>query len=298
MRTEFSRRRNIFMANYGRNAVIHLIIACAVGYIILQSIKIIFFITATTPKTVFSELILPQVALQPWHQTIRHPWVIFTYFWLHASFFNMLSNMLWLYCFGSVIQSFVGHKEIVPLFLTSGILSGLLFSGISFLWPAMPGSMVITALPVVMAFAVGAFVLVPGYRFYLGERFSIPLWIVLVVFLMLNVLSVANHTPLMVVVACAGLAGAAYIWLLKAGYQPGRRISGWGHKIQSVFSPAYDHPHPSKRRTLALKNRQHRSLAPTPEYIDMLLDKINQKGYTALSQDEKEALMKASKDKQ
>jgi membrane associated rhomboid family serine protease len=277
----------------------HLIITCAVAYIILQSIKIIFFITAATPKTVFSDLILPQVALQPWQETIRHPWVLLSYFWLHASFFNMLSNMLWLYCFGSVIQSFVGHKEIVPLFLTSGILSGLIFSGISFLWPSMPETMIITTLPVVMAFAVGAFVLVPGYRFYLGERLSVPLWIVVVVFLMLNVLSVANNRPLMMVVASAALIGAAYIWLLKAGYQPGARLSGLGHKVQSVFAPRYDQPlQPSKRRNLTLKNRQHYPSAPTQEYIDTLLDKINQKGYTALSEDEKEALMKASKDKQ
>lgn len=285
------------MANYGRNAVIHLILTCAVGYIILQSIKIIFFITAATPKTVFSELILPQVALQSGQQTLHHPWVILTYFWLHASFFNMLSNMLWLYCFGSVIQSFVGHKEIVPLFLTSGILSGLLFSGISFLWPAMPDPMIITALPVVMAFAVGAFVLVPGYRFYLGERFSIPLWIVLVVFLMLNVLSVANNIPLMITLACAALTGAAYIWLLKAGYKPGARIFGLGNRIQSFFGPDHDRPsHPRGRRSQAFRNRTMKPNRPTPEYIDLLLDKINQKGYTALSPEEKEALLKASKD--
>ena len=32
------------------------------------------------------------------------------------------------------------------------------------------------------------------------------------------------------------------------------------------------------------------------EYIDAILDKINQKGYSALTLEEKEALMKASKE--
>src|SRR5690606_4810184 len=191
MRTEFSRRRRIFLASYGQNAVVHLIIAIGVAYILLHAVKLIFMVLADDPKLVLDQQILPAVALQPFSSFIKHPWVLLTYFWGHISFFNMLSNMLWLYCFGSVIQTFVGSKEIIPLFVISGIGSGLLFVAISLLWSDMPtNSYLITTLPCVLAFAVAAIVLVPRYRFYLGERFSIPLWIVFGIFLLLNVLTV------------------------------------------------------------------------------------------------------------
>lgn len=277
----------------------HLIIACAVAYVLLQGVNVILIVLSSTPKTVFQDMVLPNIALQQWGGFIQRPWVLVTYFWMHASFLNMLSNMLWLYCFGSVIQSFVGYREILPMFILSSVVSGIAYMVVSFFWKGLPDTLLLTSLPGVMAFAVGAFALIPSYRFFLTERFSIPIWLVLVIFLVLNVLTVSNHYSLMILLGCAALAGAGYIWLLKSGYRPGVILYHSGNKLQSMVTPQEESSaRMGVRRNQAMKISKHQVLEhPSQEYIDTLLDKINQKGYKSLTTEEKETLMNASKSK-
>ncbi|HET8572268.1 MAG TPA: rhomboid family intramembrane serine protease [Edaphocola sp.] len=276
----------------------HLILACAVMYILLQGVNVILIVLSPSPKTVFTQKVLPNIGLQDFRHFIHKPWVLLSYFWLHASFLNMLSNMLWLYCFGSVIQSFVGYKEVFPMFILSCLAAGLAFVGLSSFWPAIQGDVLLTSLPGVMAFAVGAFVLVPRYRFFLTEHFSVPIWLVVVIFIVLNVLTVSSRLPLLALLACAALFGALYIRLLRSGYKPGQILYSGGNKLQAMVTPeeAPGTKRMTAKREQTLKVGKHQVVEhPSQEYIDMLLDKINQKGYKSLTAEEKETLMNAGK---
>jgi membrane associated rhomboid family serine protease len=299
MRTQFYNKRNVFKAKYHHNTVMHLIITCAVAYVLLQGLSVIMIVLSSSPKTVFAHLILPNIGLQPYSTFIQKPWVLFTYFWMHTSFLNMLSNMLWLYCFGSVIQSFVGYREIFPMFVLSSILSGIGYLAVSFFWTSLPDTILLTSLPGVMAFAVGAFVLVPKYRFYLTEHFSVPIWLVLILFLILNVVSVGNQNPLLILLGIAAISGAVYIWMLKSGFKPGVYLYRSGNKIQSLVTPGEeDRSRNAIKRSQILKISKHQVVErPSQDYIDSLLDKINQKGYKSLTDEEKETLVNASKSK-
>lgn len=299
MRTQFYNKRNVFKAKYHHNTVMHLIIACAVAYVLLQGLSVILIVLSSTPKTVFHDLILPNIALQPFSAFIHKPWVLFSYFWMHTSFLNMLSNMLWLYCFGSVIQSFVGYQEVFPMFFISSVVSGLGFIAVSSFWSSMPDSLILTSLPGVTAFAVAAFALVPGYRFFLTEHFSVPIWLVLVIFLMLNILTVGDQYPMLVLLGFSVLCGAGYIGLLKSGFKPGAFLYRSGNKIQSYVTPAEELAGvKSAKRNQTLKISKHQIVEhPSQEYIDSLLDKISQKGYKSLTDEEKETLLNASKSK-
>jgi membrane associated rhomboid family serine protease len=294
MRTDFRQKRSIFMSNFGRNTLIQLIAAIGMGYILLHGVKVILIVLADHPKAIFPDEVLPAVALQTFPEFLKHPWTIFTYFWGHASFLNLVSNMLWLYCFGSVLQTLIGFKEIIPLYISSCILSAVLFLGVSYFWPGMPDTMVLTALPGVTAFATAAILLAPKFRFHLGDRFAIPLWVVLIVFFLLNVLSSFHNTAMTVLIGASVVTGGLYMQLIKSGYQPGRNIYSFFNKIEKIFTP--DKAYPSKRRNETLRNLKQQHKHATPEYIDKLLDKINQKGYDSLSNEEKEALKKASED--
>lgn len=297
MKTQFYNKRNVFRARYSHNTVMHLVLACAVMYILLQGINVILIVLSATPKTVFTQRVLPDIGLQDFQHVIHKPWVLLSYFWLHASFLNMLSNMLWLYCFGSVIQSFVGYREVFPMFMITCLAAGLAFVGLSSFWPVVQGDVLLTALPGVMAFAVGAFVLVPGYRFFLTEHFSIPIWVVLIVFIVLNVLTVSNRLPLMVLLAFAALFGALYIQLLKSGYKPGQFLYSGGNKLQAMVTPEeLQGKRLTVKREQTLRVGKHQIMEhPSQEYIDVLLDKINQKGYKSLTAEEKETLINAGK---
>lgn len=299
MKTQFYNQRNVFKAKYNHNAVMHLIIGCVVAYVLLQGFDVILLILSSSPKTVFAKEVLPNIGLQQFPVFLHKPWILFTYFWLHNSFLGMLSNMLWLYCFGSVIQSFIGYQEVFPMFFLSSIVAGICYLIISYFWTTIPDTPILTTLPGVMVFAVGAFVLVPHYRYYLTEHFSVPIWLVLAIFILLNVMTLGNQYAVIALVACAALSGAGYVWMLKSGYRPGRILYQSGNKIQAIVTPSNEIPVTKMvRRNETLKISKHQIVNnPSQEYVDSLLDKISQKGYKSLTAEEKETLINASKSK-
>lgn len=307
MKTEFTRQRRNLMANYGHNALIQLIAASAVGFILAYAIYVIILVISPNQQIVidgirqkvrYDNAISPYIGLQSFKLFLHRPWALITYAWAHTGFLNLLSNMLWLYCFGSVIQSLVGYKEIIPLFVFSYIISGGVYLGVSAAWPELPGSgYILGATPGIMGFAIAAITLTPRFKFYLGDRFSIPLWAVLCLFLILNVLSYASgNYGMLILCAAGGLVGFSYIRLLRSGSKPGAWLYQSGNKVQGWFTPdEFEAERQQKKWNENLKQMQQKTKT-TEESIDMLLDKINQKGYDSLTAEEKEILMKASKE--
>jgi len=306
MKTEFTRQRRNLMANYGHNALIQLIAASAVGFILAYAIYIIMLVLSPNQeimvnhipqKVTYDNAISPYIGLQSFKVFLHRPWLLVTYAWAHTGFLNLLSNMLWLYCFGSVIQSLVGYKEIIPLFVFSYVIGGCIYLAVSAIWPDLPAAVMLGATPGIMGFAIAAITLAPRYKFYLGDRFSIPLWAVLCLFLILNVLSYASgNYGMLILCGGGGLVGFGYIRLLRAGNKPGAWLYQGGNKVQGWFSPEEPDTDRLQKKRLEGQKQSQQKDRTAEESIDLLLDKINQKGYDSLTAEEKELLMKASKE--
>src|SRR5690606_28513805 len=116
--------------------------------------------------------------------------------------------------------------EVIPMFLINTTGGALLYLGVSAFWKDIPSNPLFGALPGVLGFAVASFLLTPRFRFYLGERFSIPLWVVILVFLLLNAISLQAHNGMWVLLAGTALTAAVYMKLLQSGNHPGRWIYG------------------------------------------------------------------------
>lgn len=307
MKAAFIRQRKNLMSNYGHNALVQLIAASAVGFILAYAIYVIILVLSPDQKIMldhtlqpvkYQNTVSPWIALQPFAQFLHKPWILLTYAWAHTGFLELLTNMVWLYCFGSVIQSLVGHKEIIPLFFFSYLGNGIIYLCITAIWPAIPGAqMSLGALPSIMSFAFAAITLAPGFRFYWGDRLSFPLWGMLCVFLLLNVLSFASgNYSLMILCGAGALTGMAYIKILQAGNRPGAWCYRQGSRLQSWFTPdEFNEGRHQKKRMETFRQFQQKS-ASSEESVDMLLDKINQKGFDSLTPEEKEILMRASKE--
>lgn len=295
MRTNYQQQRNQFQAKLGQNSLLQLVMAIGVGYILIQAVTVIIVVFSKEPKLVFPVQVLPQFALQPFVSFIKHPWVIFTYFWVHDSFWNLLSNMLWLYCFGSVIQTLIGSKEVITLFITSCITGALFYVGFSYFWPNIATGMILTSLPGVVAFATAAIVLAPKFKFYLGERLAIPLWLVIVIFIFLNLMAYMHNTSMMVLLAFSAIAATIYIQFVKSGIRPGERFHNFTQVVQGKVSPD-PYKYPETKRHLTLNNIHPKLKENNSDIIDKILDKINQKGYNSLTQEEKDTLKKASEE--
>lgn len=288
MSSTLSNKRKTFATNkYQNNAIIHLILVLAGGFILLHSMNVIILVLSEVPEKVLYEVVLPQVSLQEFDVFLTRPWILLTYAWGHQGFWALLGNMLWLYIFGSVLQTLIGYKEIIPLYFFSTLISGIVYLLISAFWHNMPGNpMIIGSFSGVIAFAAAAYTLAPKYNYYWGDRFVVPIVLMLGIYLVLNLIMLLPFNASLIILMVSGaLVGYGYIKLLQSGYRPGFYIYGLFKKVESSITPTSKHKY-----ILQEKNNNTEDL----NYIDTILDKINQKGYHSLNKEEKDALYKAS----
>lgn len=295
MRTSFSSRRASFLPAYRQNAALQLVVALGAMFI-LYKIVWIFGLAANQMKSedatyLFSSL----VALPPVQKFGSFFWTILTYGWFHNSFWLWLSNMVWLYVFGNIVQHLVGHKQVIPIFFYGLLLGGLFCLGIQLLpypvlqlhYPDVAGQAgVMTAQAGITALAVACLTISPKYRFYLKENLGIQLWIVAVIYFFLSMSTF--RVPYLLLTAGGALAGFGYVRLLKSGYHPG----GWMYRVADKFS--------NKEEDLRyIKGPRRGEVQPQDGFgqnrIDAILEKIHQKGYNSLTKAEKDLLLQASK---
>lgn len=280
---------------FEKNAVLQLIVASGTGFITYHLIRVILLVVGWD-MSYFNTHFLPNISLQPLEVFNTKWWTIFMYGWTHYGFWELFSNMVWLYAFGSVVQTLVGYRQLIPLFVYSLIIGGLFYE-LSQLIPGVQAGYITGAQAGVTAFAVAAITLAPGYRFYLGPTFSIPIAVITIIFAALMIMNTNLQTPALMLVGGGALTGFVYVLLLQSGYQPGLWVYHMFDKLEHWATP--DEKSIRGRRNIK-RNEVMNTIDPkksaSQKRIDEILDKINQKGYEALTQEEKDTLLKASKD--
>ena len=297
------KRRQIlsYIPGYTNNKLLQLIFFSALCYIMLAlswSVLMLVYNSAANYDGYF----LPSIAI-PASGFFSHWWTIFTYGIFHYpnGFMEMVSNMLWLYCFGSVVQSLIGPKQIIPLYFYCLFFGGVAYVGASML----PGALGHTATYLLgpkaglIGMAAAALTLAPRHRFYLTETFSLPLVGVAGVFALLMVIGSGFYLPVIVLLLAGGLTGFGYIRSLQAGYRPANWIYAITDKVEGLVTPDEDivwKKHSAKRNQIL--NNYYRNQGPgaSKKTVDDILDKINQKGYNSLTKEEKAILMQVSKE--
>ncbi len=48
---------------------------------------------------------------------LTKPWTLILAMFTHVAFWDVFSNMVWLYCFGSLLQQFSGVRLVIPLYV-------------------------------------------------------------------------------------------------------------------------------------------------------------------------------------
>lgn len=300
MNTKSRRGPLLRIPGYAQNAVLQLIVASILGFVMFQAVKVTLEVFGKDAATA-AGMTIPMVALPPLHDLAGHWWTPLTYGFAHYSFWNLFSNMLWLYGFGSIVQSLVGYRQVIPVFFY-GLLGGALFylgaQAIPYV-AAAPSFLTMTASGGVVAMAAAALTLAPRYRWYLAENFGIPLVVMAGIFVALNLVAFSAFPSLLLLCLGGAFAGWGMIRLLKAGYNPGGWMYALSSGIGNALSPdeARLRMRNNKRRqqTMQLTRRQ-REEEVTQRRVDEILDKIHQRGYHSLTTEEREMLVKASKE--
>lgn len=302
MNTSYRRSSSPFrIPGYNQNAVLQLIVATGIGFILYQASKVTLIVFGVAEAEAQGK-VLPLVALPAIHQFATHAWTLLTYGWAHAGFWEWLTNMIWLYTFGNVLQNLVGHRQVIPTFIYGLTLGGLFCLAAQFI-PGLQNvsPFVMTSNAGVMALAAATVTVAPKYRFYLGENFSIPLLVVVGIYLALNLLVAASHLPMLALCIGGLLAGYLTMLLLRRGYHPGAWMYNITGSIGRSMNPDEEKLHKirqnRRRQTVNLARRQADQKV-TQQRIDEILEKIHQRGQGSLSAEEREMLMKASKETQ
>lgn len=232
---------------------------------------------------------------------IRKPWGILTYMFAHLNIFHIFFNLLNLYWFGNLFRSFLGNRRVLPLYLLGGIVGGGLYIlCFNVLLPAGTDTTMLGASASVMALLVACATLMPDYTIGLLFIGSIKLkWLAMAV-IVLDLITIPQGNLGGILAHVGGaLLGFVYIKVLQGGAdlcQPLIRLfellSGARNTIGR--KPAANRNFKPKKSPLKIvrkaadENQQMK--------LDQLLDKINEKGISSLSAEEKAWLDKLSKD--
>lgn len=285
------------------NALVQLVVVNAVLFVILKFIWLIYQLNSLNPaayeSNVFNWFVLPGTV----DKLSSRPWTVLTYMFSDRQVFRFVGNMFWLWCFGYILQDLTGNRKLIPIYLYGG-LAGALFFVLSYaifpqLQAAAPTARFIGCNAAIVALAVSTTAVAPDYRIFPMINGGIPLWILTLLFLLIDFSSITRgDTGAYIANLAGGAAGFIFIYQLRRG----RDGSIW---INRLFDWCNDLFNPNKRKKgRAPKDEFYYKVSGTQPFkkipnvtqqrIDEILDKINQQGYRFLTDEEKEILKRAA----
>lgn len=222
-------------------------------------------------------------------QLAKRFWTPLTYMFMHADIFHILFNMLWLYWMGQIFEEYLGNKRTIGLYLMGG-LAGAFFFALAFnTIPAFADIKsnvhVVGASAGVMAIIIATATLLPDYTIQLFLFGPVKLKWLAIFYVLIDFLSMAGSNAGGSIAHMGGaLLGFIYIKRLQRG-------SDWVGNVNNLFKPK------PKMRVVSKNPEKTTSSYPAQDEIDRILDKISQTGgYDNLTRQEKEILLRASKD--
>jgi len=239
---------------------------------------------------------------------LSRPWTLVTSLFTHIGVWQVFSNMVWLWCFGTFMQHLAGYQRILPLYLFGGILGNLFYVAAMQFIPSFHvvanSEYALGAAGSIMAIAIGVTTIAPRFRIFPLLAGGISLWIITVLFTVLSIgslmLSSDYGYTYIPVLAGGGLAGWIYMNQWKKGNDWGSGFNNLTFKLTHVFHPASQRVNPDDLKKKANpadpEQQPFKRVGKVPEQrLNEILDKINENGLASLSPDERETLLRASR---
>jgi membrane associated rhomboid family serine protease len=290
------------------NSLITLVAIHLILFVILFFIRAIFiakFTDNAAGKEYFNDHVLTWFVLPAdITQIVAKPWTILTHMFVHNDAFHIIGNMLWLWLFGYILVDLTGNRKIFPVFIYGALAGALAFvlavNFIPSLKTDLPYAVTLEAASGIMAVAAAVVTLAPGYKIFPMLNGGIPVWVIAILYFLIDMFTVAKDYPATQYAHLAGaLSGYLFIYSFRKGYDWG----GWMNAVYDWFRDLFN-----PDRQLRKKNTRHelfykstgkpykKTPIITERRIDEILDKINQSGYHSLTEEEKDVLKKASKE--
>jgi len=302
---DYKMQKKRFTLGQPDNALMWLFVINVIFFLVLQTIKVAIDVNDRSSAAFYA-----QVAY--WFQLpadlvslSKKPWTVLSYMFSDVDLMRALSNMLWLWGFGSVLQNLTGNKKLIPVYLYGGFAGAIFFITAAYLIPT--NKAVINSLGLlganasVIAVAIAATMIAPDYRFFRHIRGGIPIWILTVIYVAIDLGSIAQG-PASILIAHTGgaFAGFLFVKLLKNNMDGSEWMNNFYNWFINLFNPnKKEVKNNVKERVfynIGSKSPYSKTSIITEQRVDEILDKINQKGYDHLTKEEKDILKRASED--
>jgi membrane associated rhomboid family serine protease len=295
-------RKKMLLGQDG-NALVQLVIVNACLFVILKFVYVIYLLNSLNPlayqTNVLSWFVLPAGL----DRLSSRPWTALTYMFCDQQVLRFVGNMFWLWCFGYILQDLTGNRKLVPIYLYGGI-AGAAFFVLSYavfprLQTQLPFAQLMGSNAAIIAIAVATTTVAPDYRIFPMINGGIPLWILTLVFLLVNFSSISyGDSGAYIANLAGGGAGFLFIYRLRRGHDGSIWINSFFDWCNDLFNPD------KKKKGRSPKDEFYYKVSGTQPYkkipnvtqqrIDEILDKINQQGYRFLTDEEKEILKRAA----
>lgn len=287
------------------NTLMMLIAICLIMFVGLAFMKAVWFFRF--PKEIapslYTKNVLGWFALPAdGERMLSRPWTIITHMFAHDNIWRVFSNMLWLWCFGYIMQDLTGNKKIVPIFIYGGLAGGIAFmlayNFVPSLQVQLPYATSVGASAGVMAVAIATTMVSPQYKIFPMIAGGIPLWVLTALYVISDLATVSvSDTGNLLAHLAGAITGFLFIIFLRMGYDGSEWMSNFFDWVTNLFNP----DKPKKGKNIKEELFYKSTSAPykitpnvTQQRVDEILDKINQKGYNALTVEEKDLLKRAS----
>jgi membrane associated rhomboid family serine protease len=280
-----------------------LIIINVAVWILIQIVFVIAW-TFNSSELFIEQTILDYFALPASLELlIIRPWTLFTYMFLHTSFWHILFNMLWLYWFGKIFTQYLNERQLITTYILGGLAGGLLYMLAYNIFPVfqpyIPNARALGASASVMGIVAAISLYVPNYTISLiffgrVKIFYLALVLFIIDFFMIRHGNAGGH------IAHIGGAiyGFIYVYYLRRGKDISKLFPRFGNKGRKVkFTYKKSTPKKEKHKRPASDDSFNRNRAEKQKHIDEILDKISRSGYDSLSKEEKELLFNSSNKK-
>src|SRR5688572_28903395 len=302
---QYKRRLAMAQAN---NALSLLIAINMIIVVILDFLFAVFHLryeSASEARHFYENNILNQFALPAdLNKIAAKPWTIITHMFSHDSVWHLLGNLLWLWVFGYIFLDLTGNRKIIPLYIYGGLAGALAFilayNFLPGLKQSLPMVKALGASAGVMAIAAAVTSISPGYRIFPMLFGGIPVWVLMVIYLIIDLASIPLSNPGGLIAHLAGaLTGFLFIYFFRRGFDWSEWMNNFFDWVSNLFNP--DKPKKGKniKQELFYKSERqpyHKTPNITEQRVNEILDKISQKGYSSLTDDEKDILKRASQE--
>ncbi len=285
-------------------------LAFFVGILLLKLI-LSLAVDQSFPSTSYEKFVAPYLELSSsFFKTITRPWVLFTHMFMHYGLFHFVFNMLFLYWFGRIVGDMIGDRKILPIYLLSGLASAALLIFVAALNSSFSiGTSAIGASGAVFGITIAAAATAPDYYMRLIFLGDVRLKYIALAAIIMQLAALATNSNAGGTFGHIGglIMGYVFIVQLRKGNDLSIPVNRILDKIKNFFTKderrkptvAYRNPKLKKQQRQARTNPKGNSVSDLSheQKLDAILDKIKSKGMESLSEEEKEFLLNASKER-